>query len=86
MKLREAFNIDAQGWEVIVGPKETDSALGTREEDTTSEGRGHWWADRLVVLRPEASDSDWSLMHVVPASKEEVANRALETVLNELRK
>lgn len=59
----------------------------SRHEEQAAEGEEHgeWWADRLVILRPEAADRDWGRLHVVPAQEEDLANRVLADVLTGLR-
>lgn len=45
----------------------------------------NWWQGRMVVLRAEAPDRDWTLLRMVSPDREEDALAALSTVIAELR-
>jgi hypothetical protein len=68
-----------------VSPQGEPSVSGTEVRVGEKEEHAGWWADRLVILRPEAADRDWGLLHVVPAQEEDRANQLLADLLTNLR-
>lgn len=63
----------------------SEAELGL-ESTVDTQGSSPWWHRRLVVPRPEARDSDWGHLHVVPSQEGERANRMLRGLLDTLRR